>query len=48
MPLLREEDGIMAWRGLITINEKNLGWTALLAGHKLGLNFWLVAVTIRK
>jgi len=39
-PSFSDEDGILAWRGLVTSNEKSLGCVSLLTGHKLGLNFW--------
>ncbi|XP_078383691.1 uncharacterized protein LOC144666196 isoform X2 [Oculina patagonica] len=40
IPSFSDEDGILAWRGLVTSNEKSLGCVSLLAGHKLGFNFW--------
>ncbi|XP_022806058.1 uncharacterized protein LOC111343173 isoform X1 [Stylophora pistillata] len=39
-PFFNEEDGILAWRGLVTCKDKKLGCVSLLAGHKLGINFW--------
>lgn len=42
MQYLTEDDGKMAWRGLIGSKESSLGVVAIKAGHKLGLTLWLV------
>jgi hypothetical protein len=40
MHYLNENDGKMAWRGLIASKESSLGVVAIMAGHKLGLTLW--------
>lgn len=46
MQYLTEDDGNMAWRGLIGNKESSLGVVAIKAGHKLGLTLWLVLRTL--
>lgn len=41
-PSFADDDGILVWRGLVTSGNRSLGRVSLLAGHKLGVNFWCV------